>query len=151
MAAALLLGAVGYAVAGIYVVFGAPDLALTQILIETLTVALFALVLVRLPRLFGAAPQSLTRPVRLAVSALVGFFVFGASLLASAVEHDRTIADQYAELAPEAGGKNVVNVILTNFRALDTLGEITVLAAAAVGISVLVKHARRQNQTEEPA
>lgn len=144
MAAVLLLGVVGYAVAGIYTVFGAPDLALTQLLIETLTIALFALVLVRLPRRFGPDPQSVARRTRLAVSVLVGAFVATAAVLASSVEHDRTIADSYVELAPEAGGRNVVNVVLTNFRAIDTLGEITVLAAAAIGISVLVRTARRR-------
>jgi multicomponent Na+:H+ antiporter subunit A len=144
MAAALLLGVVGYAVSGIYVVFGAPDLALTQVLVETLTIALFALVLVRLPRRFGADPMSLLRRSRLAISVFVGVFVTGAAVLASSVEHDRTIADSYVELAPAAGGNNVVNVVLTNFRAIDTLGEITVLAAAAVGISVLVRTARRR-------
>ena len=66
MAAALLLGVVGYAVAGIYVVFSAPDLALTQLLIETLTVALFALVLVKLPRRFGRSPRSLSLSSRVA-------------------------------------------------------------------------------------
>ena len=151
MAAALLLGVVGYAVAGVYVVFGAPDLALTQVLIETLTVALFAFVLVRLPRRFGTDPQSLVRGTRIAVAVFVGLFVTTAAVLASSVEHDRTIADQYAALAPQAGGRNVVNVILTNFRAIDTLGEITVLAAAAVGISVLVSHARRNSVSEEAA
>jgi multicomponent Na+:H+ antiporter subunit A len=142
MAAALLLGVVGYAVAGIYVVFGAPDLALTQVLIETLTVALFALVLVRLPRRFGADPSSLARRARIAISVFVGVFVSAIAVIASSVDHDRTVADRYVELAPDAGGRNVVNVILTNFRAIDTLGEISVLAAAAVGISVLVRTVR---------
>lgn len=143
MAAALLLGLVGYSVAGIYVVFSAPDLALTQVLIETLTIALFALVLVKLPRRFGPGPRSLSHRARVAIAVFVGLFVTTAAVLASTVEHDRTIADRYAARAPEAGGKNVVNVILTNFRAIDTLGEITVLAAAAVGISALVRRARR--------
>ncbi len=148
MAAVLLLGVVGYAVAGIYVVFGAPDLALTQLLVETLTIALFALVLVRLPRRFGPDPRSLARSVRIAVAGAVGLFVFTAAVLASSVDHDRTIADRYVELAPEAGGRNVVNIVLTNFRAIDTLGEITVLAAAAIGISVLVRQARRRPAEE---
>lgn len=144
MAAAILLGVVGYAVAGVFVVFSAPDLALTQVLIETLTVALFALVLVKLPRRFGPGPGSLSQRTRVAIAGFVGVFVTAAAVLASTVEHDRTIADRYAELAPEAGGKNVVNVILTNFRAIDTLGEITVLAAAAVGITALVRRATSQ-------
>lgn len=141
MAVAILLGVVGYAVAGIFVVFSAPDLALTQVLIETLTVALFALVLVKLPRRFGPGPRSISQRTRVTIASFVGVFVATAAVLASTVEHDRTIADRYVELAPEAGGRNVVNVILTNFRAIDTLGEITVLAAAAVGITALVRRA----------
>ena len=77
------------------------------------------------------------------MSGAVGIFVTTASLRAASIDHDRTIADTYVELAPEAGGENVVNIILTNFRALDTLGEITVLAAAAAGITALVTSARR--------
>jgi multicomponent Na+:H+ antiporter subunit A len=52
---------------------------------------------------------------------------------------DRSVADKYLAAAPDAGGKNVVNIVLTNFRALDTLGEITVLAAAGIGIGALVR------------
>jgi multicomponent Na+:H+ antiporter subunit A len=150
MAAALLLGVVGYAVSGIYIVFGAPDLALTQLLIETLTIALFALVLAKLPRRFGADPRSLSRSIRIGVSVLVGVVIAGAAALANTGSPDRTVAEAYIELAPEAGGRNVVNIILTNFRALDTLGEITVLAAAAVGIAALVG-ARSRNQDREDA
>ncbi|MDJ0960221.1 MAG: proton-conducting transporter membrane subunit [Acidimicrobiia bacterium] len=149
MAAALLLGAVGFAVAGIYIAFGAPDLALTQLLIETFTVALFAFVLSRLPRRFGAEPASLSRSVRLAVAGLAGAFVTMAALLATSVSPDRDVATFYAENAEPAGGRNIVNVILTDFRALDTLGEITVLAAAAIGIGALVATNRRRNRTEE--
>jgi multicomponent Na+:H+ antiporter subunit A len=142
LAAVLLLGLVGYAVAGIYVVFGAPDLALTQVLIETLTVALFALVLVKLPRKFGTGPRSLSQRTKILVSALVGGFAATAAVVITSVEPDRLIADQYIANAEAAGGTNVVNVILTNFRALDTLGEITVLAAATIGISALVAAGR---------
>jgi multicomponent Na+:H+ antiporter subunit A len=149
MAAALLLGAVGFAVAGIYVAFGAPDLALTQLLIETFTVALFAFVLSRLPRQFGSDPSSLSRPVRLAVAGLAGVFVTTAALLATSVDPDRAVAEFYAENAEAAGGRNIVNVILTDFRALDTLGEITVLAAAAIGVGALVATSRRRTASEE--
>jgi multicomponent Na+:H+ antiporter subunit A len=148
MAAVLLLGAVGYMVAGIYLSFGAPDLALTQLLIETFTVALFALVLAKLPRRFGAEPRSLSRPIRLAVAILAGAFVTAAALAATSVTPDRSVAEFYSNNAVEAGGRNVVNVILTDFRALDTLGEITVLAAAAIGIGALglAGKARQRNE-----
>ncbi len=149
MAAALLLGAVGFAVAGIYIAFGAPDLALTQLLIETFTVALFAFVLSRLPRRCGPEPRSLSRPVRLAVAGLAGAFVTMAALLATATTPDRSVAQFYAENAEPAGGRNIVNVILTDFRALDTLGEITVLAAAAIGVGALVASSRRRSAATE--
>jgi multicomponent Na+:H+ antiporter subunit A len=144
MAAALLLGAVGFAVAGIFITFGAPDLALTQLLIEAFTVALFAFVLARLPRRFGLEPESLSRSVRIAVSALAGAFVTGAAVLMTAVDANRDIAGYYIGESVPAGGRNVVNVILTDFRALDTLGEITVLATAAIGIGALVGHRVRK-------
>ena len=142
MAAALLLGVVGYAIAGVFVVFSAPDLALTQLLIETLTVALFALVLAKLPRLFGKGPASLSRAVRLAIAFGVGAFVTVAAAMTTTVSPDRSLTDEYVAQSPDAGGTNVVNIILTNFRALDTLGEITVLAAAAIGIAALVGRQR---------
>ena len=149
MAAALLLGAVGFAIAGIYVAFGAPDLALTQLLVETFTVALFALVLARLPRRFGRDPQSLSKRLRLGVAVFAGLFVTTAALLVTSVDPDRSVARFYTENAEAAGGRNVVNVILTDFRALDTLGEITVLAAAAIGIGALVGSRRRSRSEVE--
>ena len=146
MAAALMLGVVGYAVAGIFVIYSAPDLALTQLLIETLTVALFALVLAKLPRRFGAGPSSLSRAARIAVATFVGVFVTLAALITTTVTPGDTLTDEYVANAPDAGGTNVVNVILTNFRALDTLGEITVLAAAGIGISALVLTGRERRR-----
>ncbi|MGI9641821.1 MAG: hydrogen gas-evolving membrane-bound hydrogenase subunit E [Acidimicrobiia bacterium] len=149
MAAVLLLGVVGYAVAGIYVIFSAPDLALTQLLIETLTVALFALVLVKLPRRFGVRPRSLSVRSRAAVSILAGTFVALGALITSTVTPDRSLTAAYVQQSEEAGGRNVVNIILTNFRALDTLGEITVLAAAAIGIATLLMTMRSNGQGDE--
>ena len=147
MAAALLLGAVGFAIAGIFVTFGAPDLALTQLLVETFTVALFAFVLAKLPRRFGPDPRSLSRRLRLAVAAVAGAVVTGAALAATTVAPDRAVAEFYIDNAVAAGGRNVVNVILTDFRALDTLGEITVLGAAAVGVGALVGTYRRRSRS----
>ena len=150
MAAVLLLGVVGYAVAGIYVIFSAPDLALTQLLIETLTVALFALVLVKLPRRFGPQPRSLSPRVKVMVAGFAGVFVALGALITSTVTPDRSLTATYVQQAEDAGGRNVVNIILTNFRALDTLGEITVLAAAAIGITTLVVTMRPSRRDETP-
>jgi multicomponent Na+:H+ antiporter subunit A len=82
------------------------------------------------------------------VSVLIGVFVAGGALLATSVTPDRSAAEFYVANAEEAGGRNVVNVILTDFRATDTLGEITVLAAAAIGIAALVLSARGRREVE---
>lgn len=136
--AVLLLGAVGYAVAGLFVVYGAPDLALTLLLVETITVAIFAFVLMKLPRRFEIRKWRIRGWVRGFVAAGVGLFVAAGTLIAAAQRSASPVSEQYADLAPDAGGTNVVNVILTDFRALDTLGEITVVGIAALGVAALV-------------
>ena len=133
----ILLGGVGYGVAGLYAIFGGPDLALTQVLVETLALALFALVLRHLPRDF-TRPRTPRAP-RVLVAVAVSAFVFAGGLITNSVTRDSPIAERYlADSVPEAGGANVVNVILVDFRGFDTLGEITVLATAALGVAALV-------------
>ncbi len=149
LAAVILLGGVGYSIAGVFVLFGAPDLALTLLLVETVTVAVFAFVLGRLPRRFEEQPWRLGRAMRAGVALVVGGFVTAAALVTNGIRTAPPVADVYVELAPDAGGRNVVNVILTDFRALDTLGEITVIAAAAVGIGALVMRTRTQRRTDD--
>ena len=137
-AVVILLGGVGYSIAGLYAVFGAPDLTLTQLLIETLAVALFALVLRHLPATFS--PPATARGPRLAVALLVGAFVFAGGLVANAGRTSSRVAETFlAQSIPEAGGSNVVNVILVDFRGFDTLGEITVLVAATLGAAGLIR------------
>ena len=136
-AVVILLGGVGYGIAGLYSVLGSPDLTLTQLLVETLAIALFAFVLRHLPAVF-TRPATARLP-RLGVALLVGTFVFGAGLLVNAARTADTVSATYlADSVPEAAGGNVVNVILVDFRAFDTLGEITVLVAAALGVAGLV-------------
>lgn len=151
-AAALLLGATGYGMALLFVVQGAPDLALTQFAVETLSVVLFLLVLRRLPDRFEIRPQAIWRPLRLAVSALVGAFVVVMALTASAWRTETPISGEMSRRAlSEGDGRNVVNVILVDIRGLDTLGEITVLVAAAIGIVSLARAGRwpRRPSTSE--
>jgi len=152
MAAVVLLGAVGYGMAGLFIVYGAPDLALTQLLIETLGIVIFALVLFRLPPYFREARWRLGRALRLGVSAAVGLFVTGAALAVGTASRPPPVSAYFNENALSAGGgRNVVNVILTDFRALDTLGEITVVATAAIGIAGLVTGAvRSRRKRQEP-
>jgi multicomponent Na+:H+ antiporter subunit A len=139
LAAIASLGVVGYGVALIYILFGAPDLAMTQFLVETLTVILFVFVFYHLPRFASlSSPGARARDVVVALAAggLMTLLVL-AALSAPMVPHVSTF---FAENAvPRAHGRNIVNVILVDFRALDTLGEITVLAVAGVGVYALLK------------
>jgi multicomponent Na+:H+ antiporter subunit A len=144
MAAVLCLGAVGYAMALVFVLQGAPDLALTQFTIETLGAVVFVLVLRRLPERFEERPTLLGRTVRLGVSAFVGLVVFWFALVASGVRVAPPISSAYLERAlPDGGGANVVNVILVDFRSFDTMGEATVLVVAALGVVSLTRLAPR--------
>jgi multicomponent Na+:H+ antiporter subunit A len=140
LAAVLLLGGVGYGVAALFVIQGAPDLALTQLLVETLALALFVLVLSRLPARFEAFQTRIRRFTRLGVSVAVGVLTASLSLWAVSGRVAPSLAPEFlARAEPDGGGRNVVNVILTDFRALDTLGEITVLVVAAMGAIALVR------------
>jgi multicomponent Na+:H+ antiporter subunit A len=147
IASALMLGAVGYGMAGFFVIQGAPDLALTQFAIETLATVLFVLVLRVLPREFEDRLPGVFAPIRLAVAALVGIGVFVFALGASQARDDVAAPSISAEMlersVPDGKGSNVVNVILVDFRGFDTLGEITVLLVAGLGVVALARVARR--------
>lgn len=139
LGAVLLLGAVGYGVAVLFVIQGAPDLALTQLLIETLALALFVMVLSRLPVRFEVRRTRIRQVTRVGVSVAVGLSAVLLTWWAVSGRVAPSLAPEFIALSePEGGGRNVVNVILTDFRALDTLGEITVLALAALGAISLV-------------
>jgi len=151
--AALFLGATGYSMAALFVLQGAPDLALTQVAIETLSTVLFVLVLRRLPDRFGwsgrgesamPAPQ---RAIRAGVAAAVGVSVFVLAITMNASEPSTPVSDTMIETAvPDGGGRNVVNVILVDFRGIDTMGEITVLVSAAIGTVALARAGRRPGE-----
>lgn len=140
LAAVIALGAVGFLISVLYLVLSAPDLALTQLLVETVTIIIFMLVLWRLPR--ESKPFS-TRRQRGADAVLAVVFagVIAALVLgASATGKPGVVSHFFLENSKElAGGSNVVNVILVDFRGFDTLGEITVLAIAALGAYALIK------------
>jgi multicomponent Na+:H+ antiporter subunit A len=141
--AILLLGAVGYGVAILFVLQGAPDLALTQLLIETLSLVIFALVLRRLPLRFTRRPAWGSRALRAAIAGGVGAMMAGFALFAGAARTADPVGYEHlARSYSEAGGANVVNVILVDFRGFDTMGEIVVLLVAALGIITLIQAAR---------
>ena len=142
LGAALGLGAVGFAVAGLFVVQGAPDLALTQLLVETVIVVGFVVGLGRLGRDFPRFGL-LWRQGRIAVSVLVGLAVAVALAAAGSNPTGRPPRRALAEQSVETGGgNNIVNVVLTDIRALDTWGEILVLVAVAVGVVSLARAGR---------
>ena len=151
--AALFLGTVGYAMAGLFIVQGAPDLALTQVAIETLTTVLFVLVLRRLPDRFERTSTSRRRVLRVAISLAVGVMVFSFAIVSRGSRQAEPVSSEIIERSlPEGHGKNVVNVILVDIRGFDTFGEITVLASAAIGAVALARagggRRRRSAQSE---
>ncbi|MEX2588134.1 MAG: hydrogen gas-evolving membrane-bound hydrogenase subunit E [Actinomycetota bacterium] len=149
-AAVLMLGAVGFFVAILFVIQGAPDLALAQLLIETLSLIMFVLVLRHLPEHFAPFPWRFGWLLRMGLAATVGTVVFGFALIAGNARLRSPISDEHiARALPDGGGRNVVNVILTDFRAFDTLGEITVLVIAALGVASLVTIRRASNKGDE--
>ena len=139
LGAVISLGAVGFGVALIYLLFGAPDLALTQLLVETLSVLLFVFAFYRLPEFINRSSRAARlRDASIAIAA--GAMMAALTLLATHVQLHPTISNFHSENSqPLAHGRNIVNVILVDFRALDTLGEITVLAVAAVGVAALLR------------
>jgi multicomponent Na+:H+ antiporter subunit A len=137
--ALVCLGVVGLGVAILFALFGAPDLAITQLLVEALTVVLFALVIFRLPR-FSTLSSRRTIVIDGIFAGLCGATVSLLVLKANLVQIAPSISDKLGEWSYLlAKGKNVVNVILVDFRALDTLGEITVLCIAALGVAALLR------------
>jgi multicomponent Na+:H+ antiporter subunit A len=139
LGAVAALGIVGYGVSLVFLIFGAPDLAMTQFTIESLSVLLFVLVFYHLPRFTNlSATRARVRDAVVAILAggLMTMFV----LLANSIQFHSSISNYFIENAlPLAHGRNVVNVILVDFRGLDTLGEITVLGIAALGVYALLK------------
>lgn len=139
LAAVASLGVVGFGVAMIYVFYGAPDLAMTQFAIETLTVILFVLVLYRLPR-FATYSRQRVRFRDAVVALLAGMMMTLLVLAVTTTTLVSRLSPYFAENSYLlAKGRNIVNVILVDFRGIDTLGEITVLAVASIGVFALMK------------
>jgi multicomponent Na+:H+ antiporter subunit A len=142
--AAIFLGTAGYAMAALFVVDGAPDLALTQAAVETLSTVVFVLVLQRLPERFERQSSPRRRSMRVAIAGLVGGTVFVLAIVAAGGRTALPVSDEMiARAVPDGHGANVVNVILVDFRGLDTLGEITVLAVASIGAVAVARAGRR--------
>ncbi len=136
--AVVLLGLVGYCAALIFALYGAPDLAITQFLVETLSIILFVLVIYHLPS--GRSMSTWQARVRDAlISGTVGVVVTLMIMKALTVEPEKRLTSYFMENSIVAQGRNVVNVILVDFRALDTLGEVAVLAVAGLGVYAVLR------------
>ena len=142
------LGVIGYGIAVLYILFGAPDLAMTQFSVETLTVILFVFVLYRLP-VFEEFSLRSTRIRDAFIAGVVGILMTGLVIAAQSSSGNTNLKDYFSENSYIlAKGHNIVNVILVDFRGFDTMVEITVLSVAAIGVYALLK-SRPQNRPEE--
>ncbi|OKL41630.1 hydrogen gas-evolving membrane-bound hydrogenase subunit E [Pontibacter flavimaris] len=135
----VVMGLIGYSSALFYILFGAPDVAATQFLIETLTVVIFVLLLHKLPAFIYLSHQFMKYKF-IAISVVFGALMTYVMLLVQQQAIPSQLKEYYGKVSYlEAHGRNIVNVILVDFRGLDTLGEITVLAVAALGIFSLLR------------
>jgi len=139
MAAVLSLGVVGYGVAMTFLLYGAPDLAMTQFSVETLTVIIYVLVFRHFRNLDALSP-SLVRYRDFVIGAANGTLIGTLVLSVATTETAARLREYFVEFGPTLGhGRNIVNVILVDFRGFDTMGEITVLATAAIGVRALLR------------
>src|SRR5690606_7909524 len=144
LAAALLVGVTGYSCGAIFAFHGAPDLALTQFLVETVTLVIFVLVLRSLPPETDQAQISRFRWPRAVLALSVGFSLTTLAVFALAARDGMAVAALLPDAAYHLGhGANTVNVILVDIRAWDTMGEIMVLVVAATGVASMVFRHRR--------
>jgi multicomponent Na+:H+ antiporter subunit A len=139
MAAVLALGVVGYGVAMTFLLYGAPDLAMTQFSVETLTVIIYVLVFSHFKNLDSLSPP-LVRFRDFVIGAANGILIATLVLSVATTETAARLREYFVEFGPTLGhGRNIVNVILVDFRGFDTMGEITVLATAAIGVRALLR------------
>jgi multicomponent Na+:H+ antiporter subunit A len=144
--AILALSVVGFALAAVYAFAGAPDVALVAVVVDTVTSLIFLGAVARLPSGVGLPSRASARtrasrrwrdPLIGVIGGLAAFVAIWGFLSRPSVHPG--VAIDHIRLAPEAHGKAVVTVILADFRGLDTLGEITVLAVAVVGVATLLR------------
>ncbi|MEA1984161.1 MAG: hydrogen gas-evolving membrane-bound hydrogenase subunit E [Euryarchaeota archaeon] len=140
--AIIALSAVGYMVSLIFIYLKAPDLALTQVLVETLSTIIFLLVIVKIPQTFRERiPKTvLVRDLCIATAVALTILVLLLNATHGIVPPFGSLSQYFIEKSlPLAGGHNIVNVIIVDFRGYDTLGEISVLCLAALGVYNLIQ------------
>jgi multicomponent Na+:H+ antiporter subunit A len=146
----VLVSVTGLGMVLLFATSGAPDLALTQILVETVTLVAFALVLRRIPSRMGQHNASVAPLLRAAIASAVGATMAIVAIVATAARNSVPISVQFPELAYTLGhGRNVVNVALVDLRGWDTMGELSVLILAATGVASLVFVTHRSDTLSE--
>ncbi len=144
MGSVAALGIVGFGIALLFAFLSAPDLALTQFSIETLTVILLVLVVYKVPKIKSVSSSGVKTRDAL-ISVLAGTTITAVVLIVLNNPAETKISSYFLENSYiMAHGRNIVNVILVDFRALDTMGEITVLSLAAIGVYTLLKFRHRK-------
>ncbi|ASK63122.1 Na+/H+ antiporter subunit A [Virgibacillus phasianinus] len=145
VAAILVLGVVGYGISILFVIYRAPDLALTQLIIETVTVALFLLCFFHLPKMQVRKESGKSKLINAVISVAFGAMMTLIGISAHTSNWFDSIAEYFLKTSHKlGGGDNVVNVILVDMRGLDTMFEITVLGIAALAIFGLIKIKRKK-------
>jgi len=143
------LGVIGYSICLIFVFYGAPDLAMTQFAIDTLTVVLFVLVLFKLPPFLKFTNKKIQFRDGV-ISVCFGILISLITLQALVSPSEKDVSKFYADNAYVlAKGKNVVNVILVDFRGFDTMIETIVLSIAAVGVYSILKYKTQDGEKSE--
>lgn len=135
----VLVSVTGLGMVTLFATSGAPDLAVTQVLVETVTLIAFSLVLRRIPSRLGSHNGSGSKALRAVIAAAVGLTMAVVVVIASGARIHDPVSTEWGELAYTIGhGKNVVNVALVDLRGWDTMGELSVLVLAATGVASLV-------------
>ncbi|WP_110113720.1 Na+/H+ antiporter subunit A [Bacillus sp. CGMCC 1.16541] len=146
LTAIISLGVVGYTLSLFFVLFRAPDLALTQLVVETVSVALFLLCFYYLPELKKKPKRLKFRLTNFIIALLTGTTVTLFGIAANSTRLFDSISEFFVEASyKEAGGKNMVNVILADFRGFDTMFEVVVLGIAAFGVYAMIRLRVRRN------
>lgn len=149
--AILALGTAGYGIVGLYVILKAPDLALTQIMIESASVILFLLAFWYLPELEIVSRTASRKILDWSIAIFLGALTTAGMALAMNTRHFKfgTVADYFMRTSkPVAGFKNVVNAVIVDYRGYDTLGEITVLVISGIAIYAIFRIVGTMQQGE---
>lgn len=148
--AVIIVGITGYGMVAFFAMQGAPDLALTQALVEIITIVVFILVLRRLPvNMAGDASKNFAPPIRAMIGAAFGVLMMVGVVVAMGNRIHEPVSNMWGELAYNIGhGKNIVNVALVDIRAWDTMGELSVVVVAATGIASLILVQSRERKLQ---